>query len=208
MTLKIWGRVTSVNVQKVVWCAEEIGLAYERADVGGKFGGNDTPEYLAKNPNGLVPVIEDDGFVLYESNAIVRYLAAKSSAGALWPDDLRHRADVDRWMEWQSTGYTPAMWGAFWHLVRTPVEKRDPAVVEASRAKSEKLTGVLDAHLADRNYLSGEAFTAADLVVACAAHRWLHLPLQREPRPHVERWYAQMKARPASRQVTSQVPIT
>ena len=123
--LKIWGRLSSVNVQKVVWCADELGLRYERRDVGGTFGGNDTPEYLAMNPNGLVPVIEDDGFLLYESNAIVRYLAAKAAGpGALWPSDARHRADVDRWMEWQSTGYTPAMWGAFWMLVRTPAEKR------------------------------------------------------------------------------------
>src|SRR5262245_38784530 len=106
--LKIWGRISSVNVQKVVWCADELGLAYERTDVGGAYGGNDKPEYLAKNPNGLIPVIEDEGFVLYESNAIVRYLAAKHATGSLWPAELAKRADVDRWMEWQSTGYTPA----------------------------------------------------------------------------------------------------
>ncbi|HET6263287.1 MAG TPA: glutathione S-transferase, partial [Usitatibacter sp.] len=98
--LRIWGRLSSVNVQKVVWCADEMGLAYERIDAGGKFGRNDTPEYLAMNPNGLVPVIEDDGFVLYESNAIVRYLARDA---ALFPADPKRRADVDRWMEWQST---------------------------------------------------------------------------------------------------------
>lgn len=202
--LKIWGRISSVNVQKVVWCAEEIGLAYERVDVGGKFGGNDTPEYLAKNPNGLVPVIEEDGFVLYESNAIVRYLAARHSAGRLWPEELRARADVDRWMEWQSTAYTPAMWAAFWQLIRTPAEKRDAAAVEASRAKSEKLSGILDAHLASRRFLAGEALSTADIVVGCAAHRWLHLPLVRTPRPNLERWYAELKSRPASAQVTSQ----
>lgn len=207
MTLKVWGRITSVNVQKVVWCAEEIGLACERIDVGGKFGGNDTAEYLAKNPNGLVPVIDDDGFVLYESNAIVRYLAAKSSAGSLWPTDPRHRADVDRWMEWQSTGYTPAMWGAFWNLVRTPVEKRDAAGIESSRQKSEKHSAILDAHLAGRRYLTGDTFTAADIVVGCAAHRWLNMPITREPRPNLERWYADLKSRPASHQVTS-LPIS
>jgi glutathione S-transferase len=202
--LRILGRLSSVNVQKVVWCADEIGLAYERMDVGGKFGGNDTPEYLAKNPNGLVPVIEEEGFVLYESNAIVRYLAARHSADRLWPDDLRRRADVDRWMEWQSTSYTPAMWGAFWQLIRTPAEKRDAALVESSRAKSEKLSGILDAHLRDRRFIAGDDFTTADIVVGCAAHRWLNLPLGREARPHLERWYAELKSRPASRQVTSQ----
>ncbi len=205
--LRIWGRLSSVNVQKVVWCADEMGLAYERIDAGGKFGVNDTPEFLAKNPNGLVPVIDDDGFVLYESNAIVRYLAAREGGGALWPADLRRRADVDRWMEWQSTAFTPAMWAAFWQLIRTPADKRDAAAVEASRAKSEKLAAVLDERLAQSDYVTGEAFTVADIVVGCAAHRWLNLPLLREPRRHLERWYAGLKARPGSRQVTSQ-PLT
>lgn len=204
MKLRILGRLSSVNVQKVTWCAEELGLDYERVDVGGSFGGNNTPEYLAKNPNGLVPVIEEDGFILYESNAIVRYLAAKHAAGGLWPQDLRERADVDRWMEWQSTGYTPAMLQAFWQLCRTPADKRDAAAVEASRAKSEKLTGVLDAHLAGRDFVAGRGFSAADICVGCAAHRWLGLPLQREPRPNVERWYAALKARPGARSVLSQ----
>ena len=204
--LRIWGRISSVNVQKVVWCADELALEYERRDVGGKFGGNDTPEYLAMNPNGLVPVIEDEGFVLYESNAIVRYLAAKAGP-PLWPADPRHRADVDRWMEWQSTGYTPAMWGAFWHLVRTPPEKRDPALIESSRVKSEKLSAILDAHLRGRAFIAGDPFTAADIVIGCAAHRWLNMPLEREPRPELERWYAALKARPGSRQVVS-TPVT
>ena len=201
--LRILGRLSSVNVQKVVWCADEIGMPYERVDVGGKFGGNDTPEYLAKNPNGLVPTIEDDGFVLYESNAIVRYLAARHAAGTLWPEDVRRRADIDRWMEWQSTAYTPAMWGAFWQLVRTPPEKRDAALVESSRAKSEKLSGILDAHLASRRFITGEEFTPADIVVGCAAHRWLSLPIQREPRPSLQRWYDDLKSRHGSRQVLS-----
>ncbi len=207
MTLRIWGRLTSVNVQKVVWCAEELGLDYERRDAGGMFGGNDTAQYLAMNPNGLVPVIEQDGFVLYESNAIVRYLCARERS-ALFPGELQHRADVDRWMEWQSTNFTPAMGPAFWQLVRTPAARRDAAATKLSVEKTEKLAGVLDHHLESREWLSGAAFSAADIVTACAAHRWLHLPeVTRQPRPHLERWYAQLAARPASRQVTSQVPI-
>ena len=200
--LKIWGRVSSVNVQKVVWCCDELGLAYERVDCGGKFGLNDTPAYLAMNPNGLVPVIDEDGFILYESNAIVRYLAARDPR--LFPQEPRRRADVDRWMEWQSTGFTPAQTQAFWMLIRTPEPQRDMAAVEASRVKSEKHAAVLDQHLAGRRYLTGDTFTAADIVVGCAAHRWLNLPLAREPRPHLERWYGALKARPASRQVTGQ----
>jgi len=201
--LRIWGRVSSVNVQKVVWCCDELGLEYDRLDVGGRFGGNNTPEYLAMNPNGLVPVINDGGFVLYESNAIVRYLADRDPT-PMFPRDTRARADVDRWMEWQSTAFTPAMWSAFWQLIRTPEGERDPAAVESSRAKTEKLAAILDAHLAGRRYLAGEGFTIADIVVGCAAHRWINLPLERAPRPNLERWYADLKARPASRQVTHQ----
>jgi glutathione S-transferase len=202
--LRIWGRLSSVNVQKVVWCAEEIGLDYERVDAGGSFGLTRTPQYLAMNPNALVPAIEDDGLVLYESNAIVRYLAARHSAGKLWPPDLRRSADVDRWMEWQSTTYTPAMRDIFWQLVRTPAGERDQAVIERSRAECERLSGILDAHLAGREHLTDNGFTAADIVVGCAAHRWLNLTVAREPRPNLERWYAALKSRPASRQVTLQ----
>ncbi len=199
--LRVWGRLTSVNVQKVVWTADELGLAFERREAGGAHGVVDTPEYRRMNPNGLVPVIEDDGFVLWESNAIVRYLAAKHGAGTLWPDDARRRADVDRWMEWQSTTFTPAMRDAFLQTVRVPAEKRDPAVIEASRAASEKAAAILDAHLAGRAFVAGDAFSPADIVLGCAAHRWLHLPLAREPRPQLERWYAALSARPGARQV-------
>jgi glutathione S-transferase len=196
-----------VNVQKVVWCCDEIGLGYERIDAGGAGGRNSTPEDLAMNPNGLVPVIEDEGFILYESNAIVRYLAAKHAGGTLWPNEARSRADADRWMEWQSTGYTPAMTQVFWQLVRTPPEKRDSAAIEASRGKGEKHSAILDAHLRDREFVAGNAFSTADVVVGCAAHRWLNLPMAREPRPNLERWYAMLKSRPGARQVTS-LPLT
>lgn len=208
MSLTIWGRLSSVNVQKVVWCADELGIEYRRIDAGGKFGVNDTPEYLAMNPNGLVPVIDDEGFVLYESNAIVRYLACKSGATALWPEDARERADIDRWMEWQSTGYTPAMGPAFMQMVRTAPDKRDIGAIEASRAKSEKHAAILDAHLGAQRYLTGERFTIADIVVGCATHRWLNLPLERTERPNLERWYDEIAARPGAQQVTTQKPLT
>jgi len=202
--LKIWGRLSSVNVQKVVWCCDELGLAYERVDAGGKFGINDTPGYLAKNPNGLVPTVEEDGFVLYESNAIVRWLSARDAEARLWPRGERERADTDRWMEWQSTSYTPAMTAIFWQLIRTPEAQRDAKAIEVSREKSERLSGILDAHLAGRRYLAGERFSAADIVVGCAVHRWLNLPVARDSRPNLERYYRALRARPASRQVTEQ----
>ena len=205
--LRIWGRISSVNVQKVVWTADELGIAYERKDAGGAFGIVATPEYKRMNPNSLVPLIEEDGFVLWESNAIVRYFAAKHAPGTLWPDDLRRRADVDRWMDWQATTFTPAMRDAFWQLVRVPAEKRDAAAIEASRSASEKAAAVLEGHLAGRQFVSGDAFSPADIVLGCAAHRWLNLPLAREPRPHMERWYASLKSRPGAAQVLS-TPVT
>ncbi|HUL57025.1 MAG TPA: glutathione S-transferase [Usitatibacter sp.] len=201
--LRIWGRISSINVQKVVWCADELGLEYERIDAGGSFGLTQSPEYLAMNPNSYVPTIDDGGFVLYESNAIVRYLAARHSSGTLWPEDLEARADADRWMEWLSTTLVPSMREAFWQLIRVPAEKRDAAAVEKSRSGTERLMGILDAQLAKGRYLTPHGFTTADIVTGCAVHRWLRLPLERTPRPNVERWYADLKSRPGSRQVTS-----
>jgi len=186
-----------------VWCCDELALPYERVDAGGNFGRNNTPEYLAMNPNGLVPVIEDDGFILYESNAIVRYLAARHARGTLWPADLQSRADVDRWMEWLSTSLVPALRDIFWELVRTAPDKRNAALIEASRARSEKCMGILDAHLAKRDFMTAYGFTTADIVIGCAVHRWLNLPVERTPRPNVERWYASLKSRPGARQVLS-----
>lgn len=201
--LRIWGRISSINVQKVVWCADEIGLAYERIDAGGTFGGTRTPEYLAMNPNSLVPTIDEDGFILYESNAIVRYLAAKHAADTLWPTDLRKRADVDRWMEWLSTSFVPSMRDAFWQLIRTPEAQRDMKAVEKSRADSERLSAILDAQLAHRRYITDHGFTAADIVIGCAAHRWLLLPYERPARPNLQRWYDEIRSRPGARQVIS-----
>src|SRR5262249_15935258 len=124
--LKILGRKTSSNVQKVLWCCDEIGLAFERSDVGGTFGGNKTAEYLVLNPNGLVPTIDDDGFVLWESNPIVRYLAAKHAMGTLCPADLRKRADADRWMDWQQTVVAGAVGGVFPAVRRSAPDARGP----------------------------------------------------------------------------------
>ena len=199
--LRIWGRLTSVNVQKVVWCADELGLTYERIDAGRDFGRVNTPEYLAKNPNGLVPVIEDDGFVLWESNAIVRYLAAQYGEGSLWPADRRMRADADRWMDWQATSFNPAIGPAFWQLIRTAPEKRDPAVIETAREGGEKKLALLNAYLAARDFVAGASFTMGDIPLGCSVDRWYKLPLARDSHPHVERWYAALRRRKGARQV-------
>lgn len=198
--LKLWGRMTSVNVQKVVFALGECGVPYKRAEAGGAFGVVDTPEYQAMNPNRLVPVLVDDDLVLWESNAIVRYLAARYAPARLWPEDPGARALADRWMDWQQTVLNPALGPAFHGLVRTAPEKRDAAAIEASRAKTEKALEILDAHLAGREWLAGEGFGMAECVVGASVHRWLNMPIAREPRANVERWYATVFARRAAKE--------
>src|SRR5829696_7441779 len=145
--LKIWGRYTSINVQKVMWAIGELGIAHERIDVGGPFGKNNEPAYLAMNPNGLVPTLEEDDFVLWESNAIVRYLAAKYGSGKLDPTDLRTRASAGRWMDWQLSVAGPAITPVFWGLIRTPPEKRDATAIDAGKEKTTAAARILDEQL-------------------------------------------------------------
>lgn len=199
--LVIWGRDNSVNVQKALWVAEELGLPYRRIDAGAAFGVVNTPEYRALNPNGLVPTIDDDGFVLWESGAIVRYLAAKHAPGTLWPTDLKIRAEADRWMDWKNTTFWPAIRPVFWNLIRTPVEARDPTAMEASRLATIGVMAILDAHLADRAYVAGDAFTMGDIPVGCGVWRWFALPIERPEFPNVRRWFDALGERPAYRKV-------
>jgi glutathione S-transferase len=201
--LKLWGRFSSINVQKVAWTLDELGLAHEHVDAGGAFGIVDTPAYRALNPNGLVPVLEDSGFVLWESNAIVRYLATKHAGGSLWPSDLRGRADADRWMEWQSATANPVMRDAFAGLIRTPPDQRDAGAIARSAARFEAMAAILDTVLAETPYLAGEAFTVADIPAGLMIHRWLGLPLDRIERPNVLAWYGRLKARPGATRMLS-----
>jgi glutathione S-transferase len=196
--LKIWGRMSSINVKKVVWTAQELALDMQRTEAGGLFGVVKTPEYMALNPNSLVPVIEDEDYVLWESNVIVRYLCAKHAMGQMYPTDLRERFDAERWMDWQQTTLNPASRPGFWQLVRTPPDQRNAALIEESNAVVEALMAVLDAHLAQRSFMVGEHFTMADIPIACEIHRWFGLPQQRQSRPHIERWYDSLRARQAS----------
>ncbi len=199
--LRIWGRTNSVNVKKALWCAEELGLAYERRDAGGKHGVVDTPEYRALNPNGLVPTIEDEGFVHWESHAIVRYLAAKYGAGSLWPDDLRVRAEADRWMDWVVSRLNPTMRVAFWGLVRTPPAERDEKAIAESIARSGELLVMLDAALASRPFIAGEALTMGDIPLGCHIYNWMMLPIERRPLPHLQAWYERLTKRAGYRKV-------
>jgi glutathione S-transferase len=197
--LKIWGRTNSINVQKVLWCCGELDLPYERIDAGMQFGFNNTPEYKALNPNGLVPTISDDGFILWESHAIVRYLSRRHASGRLWPEDTRTHADADRWMEWYNTTIWPNLRPVFWNLVRTAPEKRNMKEVEESRQKLASSLAIANAVLADRTYMAGSSFTMADIPMGVAAYRWFNLPIERPPMPHFEGWYKRICERPAFR---------
>jgi glutathione S-transferase len=195
--LKIWGRTNSINVQKVLWCCGELDLPYERIDAGMQFGVNNTPEYKALNPNALVPTISDDGFVLWESHAIVRYLSRKHGSGRLWPEDTRIHADADRWMEWYNTTMWLNLRPVFWNLVRTAPEKRNMKEVEESRQKLASNLAIVDARLADRAYMAGASLTMADIPMGVAAYRWFNLPIERPALPHFEAWYKRICERPA-----------
>ncbi len=205
--LKLWGRLNSINVQKAVLTLEELGLPYERTDAGLEFGVNKSAEYLAMNPNGLVPTLNDDGFVLWESNAITRYLCARYAAGTFWHEDLRIRADADRWMDWQATTLSPGMGPCFAGLVRTPPEKRNLDAIEQGRVKTIKAVAMLEANLADREYVAGADYGMADLSLAPIMHRWLNMPCERGDTPNVARWYGRLMARPACQRVLT-LPIT
>jgi len=205
--LRIWGRVNSVNVKKALWAVEELGLKYERIDAGMQFGVTKTPEYRKMNPNSLVPTIEDDGFVLWESHTIVRYLAAKHAAGTLWPTDLRVRADAERWMDWAFT-FQNAMRDVFWGLIRTPPESRDMKAIEAGAKRSAGLLGaVLEPALAGKDYLTGKNFSMGEIPLGCEVQRWMRVPIERPRLPHVEAWFERLRARPAFLRIVD-VPLT
>ncbi len=202
--LRIWGRISSINVRKVVWCAQELGLAFNRTEAGGPFGVVQTPEYRALNPNGLVPTIEDDGFWLWESNVVVRYLSARHGSGGLCPEPLTARFDAERWMDWQQTTLNPAGRDAFIHWVRLPADRRDEAAAARSVQATEPILARLDAHLATRPFMCGDRFTMADIPIGCELHRWFGLPAGSYTRPawpHLERYFAALRGRPASRGV-------
>lgn len=196
--LKIWGRATSINVQKVMWAVDELGIAHERIDAGGPFGGLDTPEYGRLNPNRLVPVIEDDGFILWESDTIVRYLAAAHGGGRLGAADERQRALADQWMEWANTRlYTDIIPTMFLGLIRTPATDRDVAAIEAAAKRAGERLAILDAQLAGRTYILGDQPTAADIGCGSLMYRYFTLDIPRPRLGNVEAWYQRLTERKA-----------
>jgi glutathione S-transferase len=206
--IKVWGRNTSANVQKVMWIVEEIGLPHERIDIGGPFGKNREPAYPAMNPNGLVPTLEeDDGFLLWESNAIVRYLADKHRARMLEPADPHTRARANAWMDWQLSVLGPAITPCFVGMVRTPPEKRDYAGIENSKKKTTEAFAILDDALARDAFVAGDAFSYGDIPSAVMANRYRQLVPDRPAFKNFERWFAAIAARPAFKNQVAAVAL-
>jgi glutathione S-transferase len=204
----VWGRATSSNVMKVLWGLGELYLPFERIDVGGSFGKTDTPQYRAMNPTGLVPTLQEGDFTLWESNAILRYLCnAYAPASALWPQDARARANIDRWMDAQQSVLNRPMVVVFWGLVRTPADKRDPAAIAQGIADAAKAYGMIEPLLAKHDFIAGADFTLADIPWGVHAHRWFNMDFDRPALPNLHAWYRRLCDRPAYQQHVVACPV-
>lgn len=196
--LKIWGRNDGSNVIKVLWCLNELGVEYERIDWGGEFGGNDDLEYRRKNPMGRLPTLEEeDGFTLWESGAVVRYLCARYSMGNMCPESLRDRAQADRWMDWCSLNLAPFNSVFLNHFWRLPEAERSQDTINAAIKTAIPMFDILDAQLADNDFVSGDHLTMADIPAGVMTHRWINWSPSRPSHPNVEAWHARLLERPA-----------
>lgn len=205
--LKIWGRASSSNVQKVLWCCAELGIPFERIDFGGPFGGNQDPEYLRLNPNGLVPTVRDGDLVLWESNTICRYLATTRDGARLYPPAPADRALVERWMDWQLSTIGPPMAALLYWLIRTRPEQRDHAAIEAARRKALAAWTIAEDALGDRSWLAGASLSLAEIVLGTLVYRWHALPIERPVLENLRGWYERMRERPGFK-THIEIPIT
>ena len=204
--IKVWGRLTASNVQKVMWCIDELGVAHEHIHI--PFGrAKEDPAYLAINPNGRVPTIEEDGFILWESNSCVRYIAARFGAGTLWPSDPRVRADAERWMDWQLTTLSEPTDTIFIGLVVKQPEQRDMAAIAAATKRLNELWAIVDKVLATRKFVAGDDLTIGDIPMGIAVHRWFTIPVERDRHPNVEGWYSRLIDRPAFKKNVVNPPV-
>ncbi len=197
--LRIWGRRSAFNVQKAMWLIGELGLEHEHIEAGGSFGGLDAPEFLRINPHGRIPVIDDGGTIIWESHAIIRYLAATHGAGRLWPEDAAERSHADRWMDWSLATLQPAFMDLFWGFYRTPAALRDQAFIDKAVERCDRHFGLLDRHLADQPYLAADRFTMGDIPAGTTLFRYFSLDIERPDLPHVESWHGRLAERPAYR---------
>lgn len=198
--IRVWGRRSSINVQKVLWTLVELDLPFRRETVGGSFGGNRDPDFLRMNPNGLIPVILDGDTTMFESNAIVRYLAARYRAGLLRPEEPHALAMAEQWMEWQQSTFAPLVSTLFWHQVRLPPAQRDQAVTGEAEAKAAAALEIADRHLAQHDWFAGAAFSFGDIVMGCLMWRYLGFEVSRPAVPHLMEWFEALKEREGFRQ--------
>jgi glutathione S-transferase len=205
--VKIWGRGNSTNVRKVRWCAEELGLAYEQIDAGGSFGVVSDPDYLAMNPNGLVPCLQDGDLVLWESNAIVRYLARQYGRQPFAPTEAAAWASADKWMDWASLSFAAPFRDLFWNLVRCTPEQRSETEMKRGEEQCARLMAIADAALSASPYLSGQRLGIGDIPLGCVAYAWFSLPIERPALPNLNGWYERLAERPAYRRAVM-TPLT
>lgn len=199
--ITVWGRATSSNVQVVMWAIGELGIEHKRIDWGGKFGGNDDPEYRAMNPNGLVPTIRDGEVVMFESPAILRYLGARYGDERFWPSDPAKRGPLDTWAEWVKTTLAPPLvYNVFWQLIRTPKAQRNQAAIAEGAAKLKTLTAMIDKRLGAGPYMNGKHLCFADIMLGHLLYRYYTLDFDRGNTPNLDSYYARLNERPAFRE--------
>lgn len=199
--LTLWGRRSSFNVQKVLWLLGELELPFRHIEAGGAFGGLDDPAFRRRNPHGRVPVIEDDRGTVWESHAILRYLAARHGRTHFWSDDPLVRARTEQWMDWSQTVLQPDFLnGVFWGFYRTPAAERDERVVARAVARCARHFSLLDGMLADRPHLLGADPGLADIAIGTHLYRYFGIEIERPPLPHLARWFADLQQRPAYRE--------
>ncbi len=200
--LTIWGRKTSSNVQALMWCVGELGLPYERRDAGHRYGGTDTKEFLAMNPNGTVPVLCDgEGEPLWETGAILRYLAARYGAAPFWPEEGPARASIDKWAEWAkinvTLGFTAPI---FWRVVRTAPAQQDKQGIRQAVENLDKWLDIAEVQLSRGNFLVGDDFSLADIQFGHVLFRYFDISIPRQKRPALRRYYYLLTERPAFRE--------
>lgn len=198
--MRLLGRSNSTNVKKVMWCAAELGLPIERIDLGGPFGGLDTSDFREKNPNGLIPCLEDGELILWESNTIVRYLVAEYGEGRLCSDSPANRARCDMWMDWVLSTLIGPFRDLYWNKVRATDDNRDAAAMARGLEDFSRHLTLVDGVLAERPWLSGESFGLGDIPLGCYAYAWFAMDIERPDLPHLSAWYERLCERPSYRQ--------
>lgn len=205
--IQVWGRTTSINTQKVLWVLEELALPFERFDAGGPYGGLETREYQAINPNRRIPTLRDGELVLWESNVIVRYLAARYASGALWLEGPAERAFAERWMDWQHTTLLDPMRTVFVGLAQTRAAERDDKAISRAAAELREIWGRLDTHLRERAYVAGDHLTIADVPAGVWCHRYHNVDVDRTGLEALRAWYERLRGRSAYRKAVMEPPL-